>query len=415
MLAFILRRLAQAIVVMLTVAFIAFMLFQYVGDPVTNLLGQDATPEQRNQLRADLGLDVARHGQVEHQHGPATAGPQRALDGAQAYQRQAAGGAADDGVELVQPAGQIGQPQALRAEAPGQLAAALRLLAHHHRARPEEARFGTTSMNTLIHLFGLMIGKALVGAGYPEAQAGFETLGNIGGAFQVGDATVIMVPAVHSSGFTDEKGEHGGGNPMGFVIQVKGGPVLYHTGDTDVTMDMRQIPERYGRVDVLLACIGGHFTMDPQGAAIAVFKPSGDDMALHDTSKEGEFCWNELVTSDPAAAFAFHSGLFGWNVVEDMDMGPMGTYRVYGLGKDGLGGMMRIPPGAPMPMDMARTSMRTTPSLPPRLWARSAAPTATASSGFAADLRSACAAMASCPAYKAQLDASIPASLPESL
>jgi peptide/nickel transport system permease protein len=42
---------------MLTVAFIAFMLFQYVGDPVTNLLGQDATPEQRSQLRADLGLD----------------------------------------------------------------------------------------------------------------------------------------------------------------------------------------------------------------------------------------------------------------------------------------------------------------------------------------------------------------------
>ena len=42
---------------MLTVAFIAFMLFQYVGDPVTNLLGQDATPQQREQLRADLGLD----------------------------------------------------------------------------------------------------------------------------------------------------------------------------------------------------------------------------------------------------------------------------------------------------------------------------------------------------------------------
>jgi peptide/nickel transport system permease protein len=57
MLAFILRRLAQAVIVMLTVAFIAFMLFQYVGDPVTNLLGQDATPEQRERLRADLGLD----------------------------------------------------------------------------------------------------------------------------------------------------------------------------------------------------------------------------------------------------------------------------------------------------------------------------------------------------------------------
>jgi len=57
MLVFILRRLLQALVVMLAVAFIAFMLFQYVGDPVTNLLGQDATQDQREQLRKDLGLD----------------------------------------------------------------------------------------------------------------------------------------------------------------------------------------------------------------------------------------------------------------------------------------------------------------------------------------------------------------------
>lgn len=42
---------------MVTVAFIAFMLFQYVGDPVVFLLGQDATPAQMLKLRADLGLD----------------------------------------------------------------------------------------------------------------------------------------------------------------------------------------------------------------------------------------------------------------------------------------------------------------------------------------------------------------------
>jgi peptide/nickel transport system permease protein len=57
MFAFILRRLAQAVVVMVCVALIAFMLFQYVGDPVVFLLGQDATPEQIRELRADLGLD----------------------------------------------------------------------------------------------------------------------------------------------------------------------------------------------------------------------------------------------------------------------------------------------------------------------------------------------------------------------
>jgi peptide/nickel transport system permease protein len=45
------------VIVMVAVAFIAFMLFQYVGDPVVFLLGQDARPDQIRQLRIDLGLD----------------------------------------------------------------------------------------------------------------------------------------------------------------------------------------------------------------------------------------------------------------------------------------------------------------------------------------------------------------------
>jgi peptide/nickel transport system permease protein len=57
MLVFILRRLLQAMVVMVAVAFIAFLLFQYVGDPVVFLLGQDARPEQIRELRSALGLD----------------------------------------------------------------------------------------------------------------------------------------------------------------------------------------------------------------------------------------------------------------------------------------------------------------------------------------------------------------------
>jgi len=57
MFAFIVRRLAQAALVMVTVALISFMLFQYVGDPVVFLLGQDATQEQIRELRQALGLD----------------------------------------------------------------------------------------------------------------------------------------------------------------------------------------------------------------------------------------------------------------------------------------------------------------------------------------------------------------------
>jgi peptide/nickel transport system permease protein len=56
-LAFILRRILQSVAVMAAVAFIAFALFTYTGDPVTFMVGQDATQEDRARLRADLGLD----------------------------------------------------------------------------------------------------------------------------------------------------------------------------------------------------------------------------------------------------------------------------------------------------------------------------------------------------------------------
>src|ERR1043166_8384396 len=57
MLAFIIRRLLQAIVVMLTVALIAFTLFRFVGDPVNMMVGIETTAEERAQLRQDLGLN----------------------------------------------------------------------------------------------------------------------------------------------------------------------------------------------------------------------------------------------------------------------------------------------------------------------------------------------------------------------
>lgn len=57
MLAFILRRVLQSAAVMAVVAFIAFGLFNFTGDPVAFMLGQDATIQERQRLRADLGLD----------------------------------------------------------------------------------------------------------------------------------------------------------------------------------------------------------------------------------------------------------------------------------------------------------------------------------------------------------------------
>ena len=57
MLAFIIRRLLQAIVVMLTVALIAFTLFRFVGDPVNRWSGMDDLAEERARLRQELGLN----------------------------------------------------------------------------------------------------------------------------------------------------------------------------------------------------------------------------------------------------------------------------------------------------------------------------------------------------------------------
>ncbi len=66
MIAFVLRRLAQALLVMLAVGLIAFALFRFVGDPVVFMLGQDATPEDRTRMTRDLGLDRPFYVQYAH-------------------------------------------------------------------------------------------------------------------------------------------------------------------------------------------------------------------------------------------------------------------------------------------------------------------------------------------------------------
>ncbi len=57
MIAFVVRRLAQSLVVMLTVALVAFALFRYVGDPVASILGQEASIADREAMREKLGFN----------------------------------------------------------------------------------------------------------------------------------------------------------------------------------------------------------------------------------------------------------------------------------------------------------------------------------------------------------------------
>jgi L-ascorbate metabolism protein UlaG (beta-lactamase superfamily) len=103
---------------------------------------------------------------------------------------------------------------------------------------------------------------SLIGAASSEGM-------NIGGSTVVKDVTIRLVEAVHSGGFGQEKtGPKYGGPAMGFVLEIAKGPVIYHAGDTDVFSGMALIAERYHPTVAMLP-IGGHFTMDPAGAALA--------------------------------------------------------------------------------------------------------------------------------------------------
>jgi predicted enzyme related to lactoylglutathione lyase len=78
---------------------------------------------------------------------------------------------------------------------------------------------------------------------------------------------------------------------------------------------------------------------DPQGATFAVHASSmparPDAPAGH-----GEFSWHELATTTAStAAFAFYTALFGWDEISQLDMGPTGTYLIFGRNGQRLGGM----------------------------------------------------------------------------
>ncbi len=145
------------------------------------------------------------------------------------------------------------------------------LLTHGHSDHVgDSVALGQKTKAKLVSVFELS--QLLAAAGYPKDAATMATGGNMGGTIKLDDeVSVTLVPALHSSSFQKSPDAEAAyaGNPVGFVIQIKDGPTLYHTGDTDVTDEMKRVGERY-KVDVMLACIGGHFTMDPKGAAAAV-------------------------------------------------------------------------------------------------------------------------------------------------
>jgi len=129
---------------------------------------------------------------------------------------------------------------------------------------------------------GFELGNNLVRVhGYPALQATVETLGNAGGELKLagGEVTLTFTPAIHGSGLDYPTPPEGGpeketrplmygGAPVGFILQVKNGPTIYHSGDTSYFREMEVLGETLPP-DLALLNIGGHFGMEPPMAARA--------------------------------------------------------------------------------------------------------------------------------------------------
>lgn len=90
---------------------------------------------------------------------------------------------------------------------------------------------------------------------------------NTGGTVEVDGIKISMTDARHSSSYNDLTYT---GVAAGLVIEVENGTRLYFAGDTAVFGDMKLIGRIYGQPDVAILPIGGHFTMDPPQAALAL-------------------------------------------------------------------------------------------------------------------------------------------------
>ena len=147
------------------------------------------------------------------------------------------------------------------------------LLSHGHGDHVgDSVEIGKKTGAKLVANFDLSAAVVSV-LGYPSDQAGADTTGHIGGQLSLlnGELTVCFVPAWHGS--TVRKDENsppvGAGMPTGLVICIRNGPTLYHTGDTGFFSDIARVSD-YNKIDIMLVCIGDHFTMGPVRAADAV-------------------------------------------------------------------------------------------------------------------------------------------------
>jgi uncharacterized protein len=118
--------------------------------------------------------------------------------------------------------------------------------------------------------------------------------------------------------------------------------------DTDASV--AQILQLGGRVIVPATTMAqaGRFAIvqDPQGAVFAIIK-SAMPLKPETDPQPRQFSWHELTTSDLSAGISFYEQVFGWDKKDEMDMGDMGKYYMFGRDRFTYGGMMKKPAEAP--------------------------------------------------------------------
>lgn len=82
---------------------------------------------------------------------------------------------------------------------------------------------------------------------------------------------------------------------------------------------------------------------DPQGVVFAIHEPASPPPHPESEPVAGDVAWHELYTTDAPAAMKFYADVFGWKQMDSVDLGAMGTYRVFGRAFE-LGGIMATPP-----------------------------------------------------------------------
>ena len=95
---------------------------------------------------------------------------------------------------------------------------------------------------------------------------------------------------------------------------------------------------------------------DPQGAPFYVMAPvpppgmEGMESDVFSVTEPQQMRWNELATSDPDGAIAFYKKHFGWGQDGEMPMGELGAYRFIQRGAVGIGAVMPLMEGYPVPV-----------------------------------------------------------------